>query len=155
MMRRIDELLNNYSNDHQNANNQRMHLLCVPLIIWAISALLWCIPVPAILFKAGFWCAFAGFFTWMYYWKLSKPLALGALFGFISFGLINTYLAGKYGLNGLLKIAVAVFIMAWIGQFIGHIWEGKRPSFFTDMVYLLIGPLWTLNKLYRRAGIAI
>ena len=45
-MRRIDELLTNYSNDHQNPANQRMHLVCVPLIMWTVTAMLWCIPVP-------------------------------------------------------------------------------------------------------------
>ena len=154
-MRRIEELLGNYSNDHQNSSNQSMHLICVPLIVWSVTAALWCIPVPAAILKQGFWFAFTVFFTWLYYWKLSKSLALGALVGFVGFGFINYLLAAQFGLDGLLKIAVAVFVVAWIGQFIGHHWEGKRPSFFTDMVYLMIGPLWTLNKLYKKAGIAI
>lgn len=154
-MRRIEELLGNYSNDHQNHSNQSMHLICVPLIVWSVTAALWCIPVPAAILKQGFWFAFTVFFTWLYYWKLSKSLALGALVGFVGFGFINYLLAAQFGLDGLLKIAVAVFVVAWIGQFIGHHWEGKRPSFFTDMVYLMIGPLWTLNKLYKKAGIAI
>ena len=53
----------------------------------------------------------------------------------------------------LLKVAIGVFVVAWIGQFIGHKVEGKRPSFFTDLVYLLVGPMWTLRKLYTRLGI--
>lgn len=154
-MRRIDELLSNYSNDHQNPENQRMHLVCVPLIVWAITAFLWCIPVPENLLKPGFWFAFVLLFTWMHYWKLSKSLALGALAGFIAFGFINYFLAAQFGISGLLKIAIGVFVIAWIGQFVGHKWEGKRPSFFTDLFYLLIGPLWTLSKLYKKAGIAV
>ena len=154
-MRTIQDLLSSYSNDHQNAANQRMHLVCVPLIVWTVTAFLWCIPVPGDYLRPGFWFAFALFFTWLYYWKLSKPLALGALLGFVAFGLVNHLLATRFGIGGLLKIAAAVFAIAWIGQFIGHKWEGKRPSFFTDLVYLLIGPLWTLSKLYKKAGIAI
>ena len=50
-------------------------------------------------------------------------------------------------------IALAIFVLAWIAQFIGHKIEGKRPSFLTDLVYLLVGPAWTLDKLYRRVGI--
>jgi len=154
-MRRIDELLSNYSNDHQNPANQTMHLICVPLIVWSVTAALWCIPVPGTWFKPGSWFAIALLLTWVYYWKLSKPLALGALLGFVAFGFINHALSVQFGIAGLLKIAVAVFVVAWIGQFIGHHWEGKRPSFFTDLVYLMVGPLWTLNKLYKKAGIAI
>ena len=55
--------------------------------------------------------------------------------------------------KALLIAALAVFVVAWIGQFIGHKVEGQRPSFFTDIVFLLIGPLWTLRKLYQRIGI--
>ncbi len=154
-MRRIDELLSNYSNDHQNAANQRMHLVCVPLIVWTVTALLWCIPVPGSWFKPGVWFAVFALLAWSYYWKLSRPLAVGALLGFVGFGFINHAIAARFGITVLLQAAVAVFVAAWIGQFIGHHWEGKRPSFLTDLVYLLIGPLWTLNKLYKKAGIAI
>ena len=52
----------------------------------------------------------------------------------------------------LLWLGVGVFVVAWIGQFIGHKIEGKRPSFLTDLVYLLIGPIWTLRKFYTRVG---
>jgi uncharacterized membrane protein YGL010W len=52
----------------------------------------------------------------------------------------------------LLWLGVGVFVVAWIAQFIGHKIEGKRPSFLTDMVYLLVGPIWTLRKLYARLG---
>ena len=154
-MRRIDELLTNYANDHQNHSNQIMHLICVPLIVWTITALLWCIPVPVSFLLQGFWFAFVLFFVWSYYWKLSKSLAMGTLIGFVAFGYINHFIANQFGIMVLLKSAIALFVIAWVGQFIGHMWEGKRPSFFTDLVYLLIGPLWTVSKLYKRVGIAI
>lgn len=154
-MRRIDELLTNYANDHQNHSNQIMHLICVPLIVWTITALLWCIPVPVNFLLQGFWFAFVLFFVWSYYWKLSKSLAMGTLIGFVAFGYINHFIANQFGIMVLLKSAIALFAIAWVGQFIGHMWEGKRPSFFTDLVYLLIGPLWTVSKLYKRVGIAI
>ena len=49
-------------------------------------------------------------------------------------------------------LAVGVFVAAWIGQFIGHQFEGRRPSFLTDLAYLLIGPAWLMAKLLRRLG---
>jgi uncharacterized membrane protein YGL010W len=54
----------------------------------------------------------------------------------------------------LLWLALGVFVVAWIGQFIGHMIEGRRPSFFTDLAYLLIGPAWLVGKVMRRLGIA-
>jgi len=54
----------------------------------------------------------------------------------------------------VLAVAAAVFVLAWIGQFIGHAIEGKKPSFFEDVKFLLVGPAWLLHFIYRRAGIA-
>jgi uncharacterized membrane protein YGL010W len=51
------------------------------------------------------------------------------------------------------QVALSVFIVAWIGQFVGHKIEGKKPSFFDDLRFLLIGPLFVLGILYRRVGI--
>ncbi|HYJ41455.1 MAG TPA: Mpo1-like protein [Steroidobacteraceae bacterium] len=48
---------------------------------------------------------------------------------------------------------LVIFAIGWVGQFIGHAIEGKRPSFFKDLQFLLIGPLWLLGHLYRRLGI--
>jgi uncharacterized membrane protein YGL010W len=60
---------------------------------------------------------------------------------------------GALGSSVLLGTSAALFIIAWIGQFIGHAIEGKRPSFFKDIQFLLIGPLWLLAQLYRRLGV--
>jgi len=43
-------------------------------------------------------------------------------------------------------VSIAVFVVAWIGQFYGHKVEGKKPSFFKDLLFLLIGPIWVLKK---------
>src|SRR5450830_683990 len=58
-----------------------------------------------------------------------------------------------WSLLGLLwaaTAALAVLVAAWIGQFIGHKIEGKKPSFFEDLRFLLIGPLFVLSVFYRR-----
>jgi uncharacterized membrane protein YGL010W len=152
-MRRIDELLDQYSSDHQNPTNQRIHLVCVPAIVWSVTALLWTIPVPGSWLQPGAFCALAMFLAWAYYWRLSRKLAIGLFVCFLSVAFLNRWLADTYGMPVLLGLALAVFVLAWIGQFIGHKVEGHRPSFFTDIVFLLIGPLWTLRKFYQRAGI--
>ena len=153
-MSRLHDLLESYGRDHENATNQAIHLVCVPLILWSIIAMVWTIPVPGTLFQPG---AFAGALmaalaAW--YFRGSRPLGLGVALAFVVAGALCWLLANAIGMRGLLATAVVVFIAAWIGQFIGHRIEGKRPSFFTDLVYLLVGPAWTLSKLYRRLGIA-
>jgi uncharacterized membrane protein YGL010W len=150
--RPIERWLFSYSGDHVNPTNQAIHLVCVPLIVWSVTAALWVVPVPESLMRPGFWMGAAMFFAMAWYWRLSRPLALGILVAFVGFGLVNYWLSAVLGPAGLLWLAVAVFVAAWIGQFIGHKIEGRKPSFLTDLSYLLVGPLWTLNKLYKKLG---
>ena len=59
-------------------------------------------------------------------------------------------IVGNYWLSGvgnLALISLAIFVIAWIGQFYGHKVEGKKPSFIKDLQFLLIGPLWVIKKL--------
>jgi uncharacterized membrane protein YGL010W len=153
-MRRVDTLLDNYSADHQNPTNQLIHVLCVPAIAWSVTAMLWAIPVPAGLLQPGAWAALAMFLAWMAYWRLSKRRARGMLVAFVGTVFLNRWIAQTWGVMTLLWLGVGVFVVAWVAQFIGHHIEGKRPSFLTDMVYLLVGPMWTLRKLYVRLGLS-
>jgi uncharacterized membrane protein YGL010W len=66
---------------------------------------------------------------------------------------IINILESSYDSYELFKIYIIVFIIAWIGQFIGHKIEGKKPSFFDDLKFLLIGPAWLLSFIYNKIGI--
>jgi uncharacterized membrane protein YGL010W len=44
-------------------------------------------------------------------------------------------------------VGVFLFVVGWILQFVGHAFEGKMPSFFSDPRYLLIGPMWFVKKI--------
>ena len=55
--------------------------------------------------------------------------------------------------NSAWGTVITTFIFAWIGQFIGHKIEGKKPSFFEDIQFLLIGPAWLLSFVYKKMGI--
>ena len=152
--REIDRLLGNYSEDHRNPANVAVHHVCVPLIVWAVIAALWCIPVAPGVGKPGLWAALAMVGALGYYFRLSRPIGVAALALFVVLGAVTDLLYRTLGAPGLLLLAASVFVLAWVGQFIGHTWEGKRPSFLTDLVYLLIGPIWIIAKALRRFGIA-
>ena len=152
MQRPIDRWFQNYSGDHRNGTNQLIHVVAVPAILWSVVALLWCIPIFGSLFKSGIWAALAMFGAWMFYNRLSRPLGYGMLVAFFTFGCLCRLLEQRLGLQMLLWLAIGVFVVAWIAQFIGHKIEGKKPSFFTDLVYLLIGPIWVLSGFYRKMG---
>jgi uncharacterized membrane protein YGL010W len=144
----------NYSGDHRNATNQLIHVWCVPAILWSVVAMLWAIPVPPTFGRPGLWAGLAIAAASIFYWQLSRRLEVGMLVVFVASGLLSEFLRLRFGAQVLLWIAIAVFVIAWIGQFIGHKIEGRKPSFLTDLSYLLIGPLWVLAKLYRKLGIA-
>lgn len=152
-MRSVHEWFGNYSKDHRNPTNRLIHWVCVPLILWSVIAALWVIPVPASIGRPGFWAAMAMVGAFAFYWRMSRPIGLGMLVVFVVLGLLTEWLYRTFGPVQLLWLAGGVFVLAWIGQFIGHVVEGARPSFFTDLAYLLIGPAWLTGKVMRRLGI--
>jgi len=153
-MRSIHDWFASYSADHQNPANRLIHWFCVPAILWAAIAALWVLPVPASIGKPGLWCALIMVGVLTFYWRLSRPLGAAMIALFIALALLTHLAYGALGPERLLWLAIAVFVVAWIGQFVGHMIEGRRPSFFTDLAYLLIGPAWLMGKLMRRLGIA-
>lgn len=151
--RPIDRWFSSYSDDHRNETNQRIHVVAVPLILWSVIALLWCIPTAGGLLRPGAWAGLAMFAAWLFYFRASRRLGLGMAAMFLAMGALTHALYAALGAQGLLVLALAVFVAAWIAQFVGHKLEGRKPSFLTDLVYLLIGPAWVLAKGYRRLGL--
>ena len=140
--RPIDTLLASYSESHLNHTNELIHFVCVPLIVFTLLGMVWSIhPLAALAV-----CVAALF----YYLRLSKPFALGMLLMSAAMLALLASLPGA----AVLPLSLAVFVLAWIGQFIGHLIEGKKPSFFDDLRFLLIGPLFVLAFLYRRLRLA-
>ena len=140
-MRKVDDLFARYSESHRNPANKAIHWVCVPLITWSVLALLWAWSPIAAYVLIGIALVF-------YAW-LSPVIAIGML----GVSVVLLYPLTLLGPNTL-AVAVAVFVLAWIGQFIGHKIEGKKPSFLEDIKFLLIGPAWLLAHVYRRVGIA-
>lgn len=153
-MRSINEWFGSYSADHQHPTNRLIHWVCVPAILWAVIAGLWLIPISPWIGRPGFWCGLAMVAAFTFYWRLSRALGAAMLGVFMVFGLLTEGLYRTLGPAHLLWLALGVFVLAWLGQFIGHRIEGRRPSFFTDLAYLLIGPAWLTGKLMRRIGMS-
>jgi uncharacterized membrane protein YGL010W len=153
-MQSIHDWFESYGEDHRNPTNRLIHWICVPAILWSVIAALWVVPVPASIGKPGLWCALVMVAALSFYWRLSRPLGAAMIALFVALALATHFAFDALGAQRLLAIAATVFVAAWIGQFIGHRMEGRRPSFLTDLAYLLIGPLWLMGKLLRRIGIA-
>lgn len=153
-MRSVDNWLNEYSDSHRNPTNELLHLVCVPAIVLAGLGFLWLLPVPAFVAPLSpplNWASLAVALTLGYYFTLSPRLALGML-PLLALGLWLVNALQHLPLP-LWATCLAIFVSAWIGQFVGHAVEGRRPSFFKDAQFLLIGPLWLLSFAYRRLGL--
>ena len=153
-MKKLDKLLDEYGESHQHPVNKLIHWVCVPLIMWSLLGLLWSLPVPAVLFTLPLplnWAILMAIVSMAYYLRVSPGLAIGILL-VITGMLTLTYAVEQTGAS-LWIVSVLVFVVAWIGQFIGHIIEGKRPSFFKDIQFLLIGPLWLLCFVYKKLNL--
>jgi len=154
-MRSAGQWLGEYGESHRHPANKVLHWICVPVIVWCVIGLLWSLPFPTALrdtFPAANWGGVAVLAALLYYAVLSIRLALGALPLLLAM-LWSIDLIERSSPIPLWSICVFLFVIAWIGQFIGHAIEGKRPSFFKDVQFLMIGPLWLLSDLYRRLGI--
>jgi uncharacterized membrane protein YGL010W len=153
-MRKIDQLLDEYGESHENRLNKLIHWICVPVIVWTVVALIWSIPFP---WEIGSgivpvnWAVIALVLAQVYYFSLSRRLGMGLLLYNLAM-LWLTAVIEQASPWPLWQVALAVFVLAWIGQFIGHIFEGKRPSFFKDVQFLLIGPAWLMSFVYRKIG---
>lgn len=150
-MHSIQSWLDEYGESHRTMTNKSIHWLCVPLIMLSIIGLLWSIPVPAA------WAAPSPFFNWamlflililIYYYALAWRLALGMTV--VSIAMVFIAYGVSLSTSWPWLVWTIVFVLAWIGQFIGHKVEGRRPAFFRDLQFLLIGPLWLLAFVYDR-----
>jgi uncharacterized membrane protein YGL010W len=138
--RKIDALINHYGESHQNTTNELIHFIAIPLITLSLSGLLYAIhPFVLYAFLAG---------SFVYYVRLSTVFLITMLV----WSAVMLWVIQSMGTQ-LVTLSVAIFVGAWILQFIGHKIEGKKPSFFEDIQYLWVGPLFVLSKLFTRLGI--
>ena len=139
--RQVHTLLAKYAESHLNPTNELIHFICVPAIVLSVLGLVWAVhPLLALA---------AVLISLIYYRRLSGPLA----FGMVLLSCLMLWMLSMLPQGYVLQIALAIFVIAWIGQFIGHKIEGRKPSFFEDVRFLLIGPLFVLGFLYRRLNI--
>jgi len=158
--RSVDIYFDKYQESHNNHTNEIIHWVCVPLIIFSLLGLVWSIPFPHLSFLGkynGFvnWASFLIAFSIYYYYRLSPVLSymMLILVFVMSWGIVSLEQWEKAGGPSVWLVCLIIFVISWIGQFIGHKIEGKKPSFLDDVKFLLIGPIWLLHFICRKAGI--
>lgn len=153
-MRTAEQWFSEYGESHQNAVNKAIHWIAVPLIYATVVGLFWSIPQPDWMAQIGWlnWAVVALVPTMLFYLVMSLPVGLGMI-GLSALCLWACTALEAAG-QSVLWWSVGVFVVAWIFQFVGHHVEGKKPSFFKDVQFLLIGPAWVIGFLYRKLGVS-
>ena len=130
-MKTVSEGLDEYSESHQNKTNKLIHWVCVPTIFFSIVGILahFSALLTTLLLVLSF----------IFYARLDLVLAVAMA----ALMLVMAWLI--YVLPVGMGFYIAIFVLAWIGQFYGHKVEGKKPSFFKDLQFLLIGPIWCMD----------
>lgn len=136
-MSRLDQLISHYAASHQHPTNEAIHCVAVPMIMLTLLGLLYELhPIVFALFLVA---------SFVYYARLSiRVLVLMILWSGLLTGLI--VLMGDLRL----QICIVLFVLSWIAQFVGHKIEGRKPSFFEDIQYLWVGPLFVADVLGHR-----
>lgn len=139
-MQTVEALFADYAAYHQTRGNKAFHRLGIPLIMLALIGMLTqvtlfdvaTIRVDAAMLLIALASA--------YYFVIQWRLALAMIAVSVAFYFIGSFI--PFWIN------VALFVLGWIFQFIGHrVYEHKNPAFFRNFLHLLIGPLWILNDI--------
>ena len=153
-MKSAKEYFDEYAISHQNETNQAIHYLCVPLIFFSVIGLLMSIPTGFLENILNLsnpllenWAIFVGLIISVFYLRLGLWYFIEMLFIILLAIIANFWLGNQ---TNLLYASIIIFVLAWIGQFYGHKVEGAKPSFLKDLEFLLIGPLWVIQKLGKK-----
>ena len=149
-----DQWFAEYGESHQHHTNELIHWICVPVIFFCVLGFIWEIPVPEAWEQAVPW------FNWTlvamaiaeaFYVRLSPALSAGLLF-FMALCYGGVVSIALWGPRPVWQICSVLFVLAWTGQFVGHIIEGRKPSFLKDLAFLLVGPAWLMSMVYKKLG---
>lgn len=138
--RKIDQLLAHYEESHRDPRNERIHFVAIPLIMLSLLGLLSALHP---------WVAYGFVLASLVYYARLSAVWLVTMALVSALGLALVHAMGEH----ILIISAAIFVGAWIAQFVGHRMEGRKPSFFEDLQYLWVGPIFVLSKLFLKLGI--
>jgi len=135
-MRDLSSLFVDYAAYHKTPGNKWFHRFGIPMIMLSLLGMLARVPIAPYIDAAIVLIVIAAIVYFMLDWRLAMLMLLvSAVFYFAGAAL-------PFWLN------VALFVLGWILQFVGHsVYEKRQPAFLTNALHLLIGPLWILNDL--------
>jgi uncharacterized membrane protein YGL010W len=148
-------LMVQYAHYHRDRRNIATHLVGIPLIFLSIGVLLleptWVIEGHTVSLA---WMAWALTSVW---YLTRGDLLLGLATTLVNGALISLAhqvpdLSAALGLP-VWQTGVALFVIGWLFQFVGHYLEGRKPAFVDDVVGLLVGPMFVVGEVLISMGL--
>jgi uncharacterized membrane protein YGL010W len=146
-------LLVQYARYHRDPRNIATHYVGIPLIVFAIGALLARVQFNVATVAVGLdGVAYLLAALW-YLRQGQRPLALVTL-ALIGALLMLAHPLAQAPLATWLSVALGSFVVGWVFQFVGHYWEGRKPAFVDDLRGLLVGPMFVVAEAGFALGLA-
>ena len=143
MTHKLENYFKDYMEYHQTSGNQICHFLGIPMITLSLLGMLSMVTFGSEMWQTslfrpdlGLALLILGLSFYFYIdWKIALPFAL--------------VLTGFYFLGRTLpiQVLVALQVLGWIFQYIGHLkFEQRSPAFYKNLAHVFIGPLWVFSK---------
>lgn len=145
------ELVLQYAAYHRDRRNIATHFVGIPLIFMSLALFVVHPLLGEVTWAWGLWLLTS-------VWYLTRG---NLLLGVATAGVNGVWVALAHGLAlqapawGLApwSLALALFVIGWLFQFVGHYWEGRKPAFVDDMVGLLVGPMFVVAEWLMMLGL--
>jgi uncharacterized membrane protein YGL010W len=150
-MKSLIDHLSTYATYHRDRRNIATHFVGVPMIVFGVQALLSRpglaadgLVTPALIATIG---------TLLFYARMSPRFAL-IMAALLVPSLYGANQVAAQSTQTWLVASLGVFTVGWVIQFVGHIFEGKKPAFVDDLIGLLVGPLFVVAEVGFALGLA-
>lgn len=138
---RLQALFEDYASSHQHPTNRLTHKVAIPFIVLHIVAMLdWVKLVSVPVLPGG--VLTLGLVAWALaaVWYVRSDVKLGLM---VSAAMALCFPLGRVLSEVSVWLVVAIAVSGWLIQLAGHVvWEKKSPSFLTNLVHALVGPLF-------------
>jgi len=132
-----------YEGYHRSLGNELCHFIGIPCIIAGAATLLGLVPIAVVAERRLTSAELVTAAIILFY--VSSARWLGVVTGTVMAGLVLAGRALPWG------VGLALFLGGWALQFLGHaLYEKRSPAFLRNLLHLLVGPAWLVERALGR-----
>ncbi|MBY0510805.1 MAG: DUF962 domain-containing protein [Rhodospirillaceae bacterium] len=140
------EQLAMYMAYHRNRRNQATHHVGVPLIVFSLFVAFTQVPIGPVTLTVLVWVALSVIYI--------AAVPLIGLCAAIFYGAVT--LLAEYVATGstaqVWGVAIGGFVLGWIIQLVGHVFEGRRPALTANILQIFMAPPFLIAEVFFALG---